>query len=83
MANRYDKTKEQALAFESAVADIQLLGTPKEIEATLKYLRDHASSEAAEINHLLRLLCDDLRKELGLPQLIESVVTFRFMRHRD
>lgn len=82
-ANRDDKTEDQAAAFESAVADIQLLGTPQKIETTLKYLREQASSGGAEINQLLRLLRDDLREELGLPLSCENVVVFRFVRHPD
>lgn len=82
-ANREDKSEEQAVAFESAVADIQLLGTSQEIGVTLKYLRGHASSDGAQINELLRLLRDDLRKELGLPVSHDDVVVFRFIRHWD
>jgi len=81
-ANREEKTEEQAVDFESAVADIQLLGTSQEINATVKYLREHASGEA-QINELLCLLRDDLRGELGLPLFRGNVVVFRFIRHWD
>ncbi len=39
--NREDKTEEQAVAFESAIADIQLLGSPAEVEAISKWLDSH------------------------------------------
>lgn len=65
-ANRPNKTEEQLLAFESAVADIQLLGTAEQVQATVKYLCQHASSGGAQIDEVLRLLRKDLRKELGL-----------------
>jgi hypothetical protein len=59
-ANR-DKTEEQALAFESEIADIQLLGSSEQISATVKYLRSHASPDGAVIDEVLFLLRKDLR----------------------
>lgn len=82
-ANREDKTEEQAVAFESAMADIQLLGTSREIGATVRYLREHASSGEGRIDDLLRLLRDDLRKELRLPVSQDPPLIFRFTRHFD
>ena len=79
-ANRPDKTEAQALDFESAVADIQLLGTPEQIEATIKYLRQHASEGGALIDDVLASLRDDLRKELGLSGDVSKAVVFRFTR---
>jgi hypothetical protein len=81
-ANR-DKTEEQALAFESAVADIQLLGSSEQISATVKYLRSHASPDGAVIDEVLCLLRNDLRKELGLTPPKGNPIIFRFERHYD
>ncbi len=78
-ANRPNKTEKQALAFESAVADIQLLGTPEQANATVKYLRKHALSGGAEIDEILQLLRKDLRKEIGLKGEVENAVIFRFI----
>lgn len=78
-ANRPHKTEEQALAFESAVADIQLLGSPEQVAATVRYLREHVSGEGAQIDEVLRLLRNDLRKELGLSGKVENAVVFRFI----
>jgi len=82
-ANRDHKTEEQAIQFESAVADIQLLGTHKQIDATTKYLRRHASEGGGNIDEVLRLLRDDLRNELKIPPLVDCPIIFRFVRHLD
>ena len=79
-ANRPKKTEEQTLAFESAVADIQLLGTAEQVAATVRYLRKHASGDGAQIDEVLRLLRNDLRKEVGLSEKIENALVFRFTR---
>jgi len=79
-ANRPKKTEEQALAFESAVADIQLLGTADQVAATVRYLHEHASGDGAQIDEVLRLLRNNLRKEVGLPGKVENAVVFRFTR---
>jgi hypothetical protein len=59
------------------------VGTPHEIEATVRYLREHASSGGAKIDGLLRLLRDDLRRELRLTLSPDPPVIFRFTRHWD
>ena len=79
-ANRDIKTEEQKLAFESAVADIQLLGTKEQVAATVEYLLQHASRAGAKIDPVLQLLRSDLRKELGFSEDVESAVIFRFTR---
>ena len=65
-ANREISNDELKTAFESAVADIQLLGTKQQIETALGYIADHVDGNDADINILLELLRDDLRQELGL-----------------
>jgi hypothetical protein len=77
-ANRSDKTPDQARAFESAVADIQLLGTSEQVQTTIKYLRQHASGAGAQIDDVLRVLRKDLRREMGLPEEVENALVFRF-----
>lgn len=81
-ANR-DKSEEQALAFESAVADIQLLGSSEEIEITVKYLKAHAANSGGTIDDVLCLLRSNLRKELGLASPPGKPVFFRFERKLD
>lgn len=79
-ANRDTKTEEQILAFESAVADIQLHGTPEQVAATISYFRQHAAGGGAQIDEVLRLLRRDLRKEVGLSGEVQNTVVFRFTR---
>ena len=81
-ANR-EKTEEQASAFESAIADIQLLGSVEQISSTIKYLHAHASGGGAVIDEVLCLLRNDLRKELGLSPAKRNPVIFRFERRWD
>jgi len=80
-ANRENKTEEQAIAFESAIADIQLLGTPAQICAVVQYLEAHASTGGSAIDPVLCLLRDDLRKELGLLVVVKPPRIFRFIRN--
>lgn len=78
-ANR-EKTDEQAYAFESAIADIQLLGSSDEISTTVTYLLAHAAGGGALIDDVLCLLRNDLRKELGLSPADGKPLIFRFER---
>ncbi len=80
VANREKKTEEQMLAFESAVADIQLLGSPEQIIATVSYLRQHAAGSGAQIDEVLQLLRSDLRKDIGVSGKFENAIVFRFAR---
>jgi len=79
-ANREAKTEEQMLAFESALADIQLLGTPEQVAAIVSYLRQYAEGRGTQIDDILRLLRRDLRIEVGLRGEVENAVFFRFTR---
>ena len=65
-ANREEKTEDQAVAFESAIADIQLLGSPAEVDAISNWLDSHRESS---IDQILKQLRDDLRHELRLKPL--------------
>lgn len=65
-------------AFESAVADVQLLGTRAQIDALLTYLNQYVEAGGATIDPVLKLLRDDLREELGLEKNVAAVHQFRF-----
>lgn len=82
-ANREDKTEEQAVAFESAVADIRLLGSLGQITETVNCLKAHVSGGGDTIDNVLSLLRDDLRKELGLSRVNHRLMIFRFVRDRS
>ena len=80
-ANRPHKTEEQTLAFESAIADIQLLGNGEQVAATVHFLQEYTSGSGAHIDEVLRLLREDLRKEIGLSEKVKNAVIFRFTRN--
>lgn len=78
-ANRPESGKEEQDRFESALADIQLLGTKTQIEELMRFLEQWNSSEGnASINPLLELLRTHLREELGLEKEIPGIKIFRF-----
>ena len=78
-ANRpLDSFPEAKRAFESAVADIQLLGTSAQIGALLIYLRQYSQESRGNIDPVLKLIRDDLRKELSLETDVEQIHQFRF-----
>ena len=81
-ANRPVGTPEQKAAFESAVADIQLLGTNDQIETTLQYVTKHAQDGGAIIDPVLEILRADLRQEMGLRGGAPRVHVFRFKDDR-
>ena len=57
----YDKL----LQLESAIADIQLFGTKKQVELSRKFAMEFANNHSADAMPLLHNLRDDLRKELN------------------
>lgn len=81
-ANRKESSREEQDNFESALADIQLLGTKAQIEELVSYIGRFNSPEGnASINPLLELLRTHLREELGLEKEIPGIEIFRF-EHR-
>lgn len=78
-ANRPESGKEEQDRFESALADIQLLGTKTQIEELMRFLEQWNSSEGnASINPLLEVIRTHLREELGLEKNIPGIKIFRF-----
>ena len=78
-ANR-EKSEDQTLAFESALADIQLFGTREQIEAAVKFMRAHAETGDGSVQELLNSLRQSMRKELGYLQDNHSLLHLRFER---
>ncbi len=62
---------------ESALADIQLLGSEEEIELAHKFMREF--QEGGDVGLLLQGLRNSLRKTLGLPKTEKSLQHFRAM----
>ena len=78
-ANRPESGKEEQDKFESALADIQLLGTQRQIEELMCFLTQWNLSEGkASINPLLELMRAHLREELSLEKEIPGIRIFRF-----
>ena len=65
MSNR-DMTVQHEDDLESAVSDIQLLGTPEQVRLAEELARDFADARTADTGPLLEALRVDLRKELRL-----------------
>ena len=78
-ANRPESGKEEQDRFESALADIQLLGTKTQIEELMRFSEQwNSAGGTASINPLLELLRTHLREELDLEKEIPDIVIFRF-----
>lgn len=76
-ANRSDSERTWPL-FESAIADIQLLGSPAQVELARRFVLDMAQRQTASLDPLVNDLRHSLRRELELPQIRETVVYLRF-----
>lgn len=64
-ANR-TPTEQTRSNLERAVADIQLFGSPTQVESAQSFARDFASHGSASLDKLLSDLCRSLRQEIGL-----------------
>jgi hypothetical protein len=76
-SNRSDPNKIWPL-FESAIADIQLLGSPAQVELARRFAIDMAQNKTALLDPLVNDLRQTLREELELPEVREPVVYLRF-----
>jgi len=78
-ANRPEAGKDEQDKFESALADIQLLGTTSQIEELMRFVAEWNSPDGnASINPLLELLRTHLREELCLEKNVPKIKIFRF-----
>lgn len=75
--NRDDPARQWPL-FESAIADIQLLGSPKQVELARRFALEMAQNRTALLDPLVNDLRCSLREELELPEVRETVVYLRF-----
>lgn len=62
---------------EKPVADIQLFGTKKQIELTMKLANSIINKEQDNLSELLTELRNDLRKELNLEKIKEEIKVLR------
>lgn len=64
--------------FESAIADIQLLGSPTQVHLAREFAHGMAHDHTASLDGLINDLRHSLRAELHLPPVENSVVYLRF-----
>ncbi len=76
-SNRPESDKETQDSFESALADIQLLGNKDQIDLLMRFLSDF-NNGGASINPLLEMIRAHLRDELGLKNDVQKIRIFRF-----
>ena len=76
--NRSIRTEsEHARAIESAIADIQLLGTPAQVNLAQEFAIDFANNGTASLDMILQSLRASLRAELELEEVGEIL---KFLR---
>ncbi len=80
-SNRSDKLRSSDL--EAAIADIQLFGSPRQIELAQKFTEDFANTRSAGLDELLEDLRQDLRKELRLETVPKSMKYLRIISNFD
>ena len=77
-SHREGRQKEFEDRLESAVADIQLLGTARQADLACRFAIEMAENRIAYMDDLLRDLRDSLRSELKLEPLTKSNRVLRF-----
>lgn len=65
---------------ESALADIQLFGSRKQVQLVEDFAKEFSQANSASLDPLLNSLRQDLRKELGYEQIESNVKWVRFER---
>lgn len=79
-AGHHPRLHEIADELEQAVADVQLLGSPKLIELTQKFCREMAADQTANLDDILEVLRRNLRAELGELPVSGQMMWFRIGR---
>ena len=67
----------QAAQLETAIADIQLFGTQKQIALARAFSQVFANAGGADLDELLASISNDLRTQLLLPRVSEPVIHLR------
>ena len=73
---------EVASELESAIADIQLFGSPEQVQHAQKFAHDMAATGAGELDSLLAVLRRDLRKELNLNAVTKPLLFYRWTQSK-
>lgn len=72
------ETDERSEKLENTLSDIQLFGTPKQVEFARQLAEEVAASGTFELDPLINNLRDNLRTELGLEPVNGNVKWLRF-----
>ncbi len=72
----YDK--ESAPGFERALADIQVVGTPEQIDLAIKAIKQMGATQTVSLTELLMSLRKDIREELRLGAAVPGFMHLRF-----
>lgn len=75
---RRNLTFERKQKLESVISDIQLFGSPHQVELMKKLTDDMIANDEFLMDDLINNLRDDLRTQLGLTQINGNVKWFRF-----
>lgn len=70
-------TDTRAAILESAISDIQLFGSPSQVEGAKVFARQFAAKQPASLDDLLSDLRQDLRSELDLEPVERDVLHLR------
>ena len=82
-ANNHPRLYEIADEVEQAVVDLQVFGTPAQVELAQKFAEDLGKKQYAEIDRLLNELRDSLRKEIGREPVSGNLRWMRITRRPD
>jgi hypothetical protein len=79
-ANHHPRLYEVADDVEQAISDIQLFGTPRQVQLARTFATQLATTEEAELDSLLTELRDSLRHELGRGRVTGNMQWLRIGR---
>jgi hypothetical protein len=82
-ASNHDDIKQYWSDFESAIADIQLLGSPRQVSLARQFAISMAKNSTASLDDLIFDLRQSLRSELQLETVSENVVYLRMSDKAD
>lgn len=82
-ANNHPRLYEVADDVEQAIADIQLFGTPQQVQLAQKFATDLGTKQEAEMNELLLSLRDNLRSDLGAESIPQRIVWLRVWKKNE
>ena len=78
--NRSKPSLDEESTLESAVADIQLLGSVEQVQLARTFAFEFTKYRSASLDPLLESLRVELRNELALPPIAETIIHLRIVR---